>query len=112
MAATDVTRATARAPESTGATGVRRITETKAAYKTTEFIAYIAILAGVFIAGLVIKGADDQTDEFIAPAVWLYAVILTVGYMLSRGIAKSGTKSRSLDPREDLLRSHAGQGRE
>jgi hypothetical protein len=25
-------------------------------------------------------------------------------YVLSRGIAKSGTKSRSVDPREDLLR--------
>jgi hypothetical protein len=36
----------------------------------------------------------------------ILTVILTFGYMLSRGIAKSGTKSRSWDPREDpdLLR--------
>jgi hypothetical protein len=71
---------------------VRRTDETKPAFKTTEFIAYIAILAGVFIAGLLIKGGD--TDEFKSPTVWLYAVILTFGYLLSRGIAKSGSRHR------------------
>jgi hypothetical protein len=70
----------------------RRTTETKAAFKTTEFIAYIAVLAGVFIAGLAIKGGDSGTDELTANLVWLYAVILTFGYMLSRGIAKSGSR--------------------
>jgi hypothetical protein len=34
---------------------------------------------------------------FRADRVWLYAVILTVGYMISRGIAKSG----SADPYTD-----------
>jgi hypothetical protein len=69
---------------------VRETDETKAAFKTTEFVAYVAILAGVFIAGLVIKGGG--TDELKSPTVWLYAVILTFGYMLSRGIAKSGSR--------------------
>ncbi len=86
-----------------GTTGVthrtaNRLTdETKPAFKTTEFIAYIAILAGVFLAGLLIKGAEDGTDEFTSPEVWLYAVILTFGYMLSRGIAKSGSRHRYTD---------------
>lgn len=75
----------------------RKMDETKPAYKTTEFIAYIAILAGLFIAGLSIKGAEDGTDEFTSPEVWLFAVILTFGYMLSRGIAKSGSRHRYTD---------------
>jgi hypothetical protein len=76
-------------------TGVeRRTDETKPAFKTTEFVAYLAILAGVFIAGLVIKGGDNGTDELMANDVWLLAVILTFGYMLSRGIAKSGSRHR------------------
>src|SRR3954453_14605498 len=69
-----------------------RANETKPAFKTTEFIAYVAILAGVFVAGLVIKGGD--TDELKSPTVWLYAVILTFGYVISRGIAKSGSSRR------------------
>jgi hypothetical protein len=76
---------------------VTRADETKPAFKTTEFIAYIAILVGVFVAGLVIKGG--QTDEFKSPTVWLYAVILTFGYLLSRGIAKSGSRHRYDDDR-------------
>ena len=75
----------------------RHADETKPAYKTTEFIAYVTVLAGVFIAGLAIKGAEDKTDEFVAPTVWLFATILTVGYMLSRGIAKSGSHHRDDD---------------
>jgi hypothetical protein len=79
----------------TRAGAVRATDETKAAFKTTEFVAYVAILAGVFIAGLIIKGGD--TDELKSPTVWLYAVILTFGYMLSRGIAKSGSRHRFTD---------------
>ena len=78
-------------------TSERLTDETKPAFKTTEFIAYVAILAGVFIAGLLIKGGD--TDEFKSPTVWLYAVILTFGYLLSRGIAKSGSRHRYDDDR-------------
>jgi hypothetical protein len=84
------------APRTAEVRGVRPHTdETKAAFKTTEFIAFVAMLAGVFIAGLVITGGD--TDEFKSPTVWLYAVILTFGYMLSRGIAKSGSRHRDHD---------------
>src|SRR3954470_18169534 len=71
---------------------VRRTDETKPAFKTSEFIAYVAILLGVFIAGLIIKGGDD--DELKSTTVWLYAVILTFGYMLSRGLAKAGSRHR------------------
>ena len=68
----------------------RRSTETKAAFKTTELMAYAAAVAGVLIAGLII----DQSDAggLGARQVWLYVTILTVGYMLSRGLAKSGSR--------------------
>jgi hypothetical protein len=67
-------------------------TETKAAFKTTEFFSYLAVLAGVLIAGhLIDTGTGTGGDHFPSDKVWLYATILTVGYMVSRGIAKSGS---------------------
>ncbi|MFL5816440.1 MAG: hypothetical protein ACJ76L_02455 [Conexibacter sp.] len=59
-------------------------TETKSGFKTTEMIAYVAVMAAVLIAGAV-------ADGFGARSIWLYATILTVGYMVSRGLAKSGS---------------------
>jgi hypothetical protein len=73
----------------------RLSTETKAAFKTTEFFAFIAVLAGVLIAGQVVDSAD--AGGYGAKQVWLYATILTVGYMISRGLAKSGSR----DPYDD-----------
>jgi hypothetical protein len=74
--------------------GRRLSTETKSAFKTTEFVAYIVGLAGILIAGAVTKassyGADH--DPFRADRVWLYVTVLTVGYMISRGIAKAGSR--------------------
>jgi hypothetical protein len=69
---------------------VRLSTETKAAFKTTEFFAYLAVLAGILIAGLIVDNAGD--GGFGASKVWLYATILTVGYMVSRGLAKAGSR--------------------
>lgn len=78
----------------------RLSTETKAAFKTTEFFAYLAVLAGVLIAGLVVDNADGS-DAYGADKVWLYATILTVGYMISRGLAKSGSREPyDVDDRE------------
>jgi len=68
----------------------RLSTETKAAFKTTEFFAYLAVLAGILIAGLIVDNAGD--GGFGASKVWLYATILTVGYMVSRGLAKAGSR--------------------
>jgi hypothetical protein len=72
-------------------THTRRLsTETKAAFKTTEFFSYIAVLVGILIAGAVVDSAD--AGGYGARQVWLYATILTVGYMVSRGLAKSGSR--------------------
>jgi len=76
----------------------RRTTETKAAFKTTEFMAYVAVLAGILIAGLLV---DDGSGAFGAEKVWLYATILTVGYMVSRGLAKAGSRDPYTHDRSD-----------
>ena len=68
----------------------RQATETKAAFKTTEFMAYVAVLAGILIAGLVVD--DGAGGQFGAEKVWLFSTILTVGYMVSRGLAKAGSR--------------------
>ena len=68
---------------------MRRSTETKASFKTTEFMAYVAIVVGVLIAAAVVDQAD--AGGLGAKQAWLYVTILTVGYMVSRGLAKAGT---------------------
>lgn len=69
--------------------GRRLVTETKAAFKTTEFFAFIAVLAGILVAAAMVD--ESNAGGFGAQHAWLYATILTVGYMVSRGIAKSGS---------------------
>jgi uncharacterized membrane protein len=91
MATHDVT--TPAATRGAQRTGVRRLaTETKAAVKTTEFYAYVVVLAGILIAGLATSTGSGHDDRLVSNQVWLFATILTVGYMISRGLAKSGTR--------------------
>ena len=71
---------------------VRRLsTETKAAFKTTEFAAFLAVVAGILIAAAAIKAKPGHPDAFTATRAWLYVAIVTVGYMVSRGLSKSGS---------------------
>ena len=104
MAATDVTRAAARADENGLAVGrvARRLaTETKQAFKTTEFWAMIALVVGILVSAAVINGGDNGTDEFIARQAWLYVSILGAGYFVSRGLAKSGSQEPQLNESDD-----------
>jgi hypothetical protein len=68
----------------------QRSTETKASFKTTEFFAYLAAVIGVLIAAGVVD--ESNAGGFGARQAWLYVTILTVGYMVSRGFAKSGSR--------------------
>jgi len=70
----------------------RQVTETKHSSKTSELYAYIAATAGVLIAGLLTKAGDGHDDRLQADDTWLIVGILTVGYMLSRGLSKSGSR--------------------
>jgi hypothetical protein len=69
---------------------VRRSTETKAAFKTTELIVYVVASALVLIAALILDESD--AGGFGAKQAWLYFTILSAGYMISRGLAKSGSR--------------------
>jgi hypothetical protein len=67
----------------------RRISsETKASFKTTELLAYLAAVVGVLVASAVV---DDKPD-FGAQEAWFYVTLLTIGYLVSRGLAKSGSR--------------------
>jgi hypothetical protein len=59
--------------------------ETKNALKTTEFFAMVAIIAAILIAAWVSDSLDDVR-------AWTLVAAVSIGYMLSRGLAKSGTK--------------------
>ena len=59
--------------------------ETKPSLKTTELLVLIAGVAGVLIAAQM----DDSID---ARWAWLLISALGIGYMLSRGLAKAGSR--------------------
>ncbi|HMJ35471.1 MAG TPA: hypothetical protein VK501_16300 [Baekduia sp.] len=70
----------------------RLSTETKHSSKTSEMYAYIAATVGVLLAGLLTKAGDGHDDRLQAQETWMIVGILTVGYMISRGLAKSGSR--------------------
>ncbi len=65
----------------------RFTTETKEATKTTELIAFVVAVVGVAVTAFTV----DEDPNFGAERAWLYITILTVGYMISRGLAKAGS---------------------
>ncbi|MCW3003633.1 MAG: sle [Conexibacter sp.] len=90
--------ATERGGALTRRVATRRLTtETKHSSKTTEFYAYVAATVGVLLAGLLTKAGDGHDDRLNAHDTWLIVGILTVGYMISRGLAKSGSRDPYFD---------------
>ena len=66
--------------------GARRTTdETKNAFKTTEFFAMVAVNAAILIAAWVSDSLNDVR-------AWTLVAAVATGYILSRGLAKSGSK--------------------
>jgi hypothetical protein len=70
----------------------RLTTETKQAFKTTEFWVFGAMLTALMIASWVIGDDDGDEDVFRADEAWRYATFLTIGYLISRGLAKAGSR--------------------
>jgi hypothetical protein len=62
-----------------------RSTETKASTKTSEFFVYLVAAAAILIASFVVDG-------FNATEGWMFFTFLSIGYMVSRGLAKSGSR--------------------
>jgi hypothetical protein len=86
---------------------VRRLTtETKQAFKTTEFWAMVGVVVAILVSAAAIKGGDTGgTDEFIARQAWLYVAIVAGAYFISRGLAKSGSSDPYTESREDSDRN-------
>ncbi len=63
----------------------RESTETKASTKTSEFYVFLAAVAAVLVASLIVDG-------FNATEGWQFFTYLAIGYMISRGLAKSGSR--------------------
>jgi hypothetical protein len=49
---------------------------------------------GVLIAAAVTDNRDDG-QGFGARSAWLYVTLLSIGYMISRGLAKAGSRERN-----------------
>ena len=66
--------------------------ETKHALKTTEFLAMTGVIAAILIATWVSDSLNDVR-------AWTLVAAVAIGYMISRGLAKSGSKyAGSEDP--------------
>jgi hypothetical protein len=76
---------------------VKTFTETKASYKTSEFLVWVLSVAATLVAtGM--SGGDSLSTWHGA----LLVTVLSAAYMLSRGFAKSGSRepySREIDAR-------------
>ena len=72
----------------------RLSTETKNSTKTTELFAFVAMVVAVVVAANVFAGNGDNPDgdPFGAETAVRYLVYLTIGYMVARGLAKSGSR--------------------
>jgi hypothetical protein len=82
---------------------LRRLsTETKQAFKTTEFWAMAGVIVAILVSAAAIKGGDTSgTDEFIARQAWLYVAIVAGAYFIGRGLAKSGSHDPYTENVED-----------
>jgi hypothetical protein len=59
--------------------------ETKLSLKTTEFWAMVAMIVAILVAAAV----SDTLGDVRA---WTLVTAVAIGYMISRGLAKAGTK--------------------
>lgn len=64
----------------------RTFTETKVGFKTTEFMLATAAIVAILIATYVGDADLDATDG------WRYASWVAAAYIVSRGLAKLGTR--------------------
>ena len=63
----------------------RTFDETKLSLKTTEFWAMAGVIGAILVASYVSDSLGDVR-------AWTLVAAVAIGYMISRGLAKSGTK--------------------
>lgn len=64
--------------------------ETKPSFKTTELLTMLGIVAAILIAAA-------SADNFDAPRAWTLVAVVASAYMVSRGLAKSGSRHVDTD---------------
>ena len=64
----------------------------QSAYITVELILYLLATLGIFITAAVIDGRGSA-QRFGASEAWFYVTLLTVGFLISRGLAKLGGRN-------------------
>jgi hypothetical protein len=70
----------------------RTFTETKAFYKTSEFLVWLVSVAGVLVVTYI-----NDSNSLSNWHGWLLVTVLSAAYMFSRGIAKSGSREPYTD---------------
>jgi hypothetical protein len=93
----EVKMAATETAESARASAPSRVTrrtrdETKPSLKTTEFWAMAGIIAAILIASAVSDSLGDVR-------AWTLVAAVGIGYMISRGLAKSGARHAGDDDR-------------
>lgn len=66
----------------------------QSAYITVELILYLLATLGIFITAAVIDERDNA-QGFSASDAWFYVTLLTVGFLISRGLAKISGRNDS-----------------
>lgn len=59
----------------------------RSAYITVELVLYLLATIGIFLTAAVIDG-NDSAQRFGASEAWWYVTLLTIGFFISRGLAK------------------------
>jgi hypothetical protein len=52
----------------------------------------VTAVIGVLLASYLVKATDGRTGYFLADRAWFYIVLLSIGYLVSRGLAKCGSR--------------------
>ena len=64
--------------------------ETKPSFKKTEILTMLGLVAAIQIAAA-------SADNFDAPRAWTLVAVVASAYMISRGLAKSGSRHVDID---------------
>jgi hypothetical protein len=70
-------------------------TETRPSFLTSEFLFTLLTVIGIAITAATAKDIDSRLSTMLITGV-------VAAYVISRGIAKSGSRSSANDPRDDL----------
>lgn len=68
-------------------------TASQSAFITVELIVYLIACLGIFITAAIVD--EDGGAGFTASQAWFYVTLLTVGYLVSRGLARFNGRNNS-----------------